>query len=455
MRKTIINCGATRLALVCLLVGLLPWLNSCKKESTDVTDLVSKVPSSAGAVVGINLGSLLEKAGCKVDGADITPGADLEKWIEGQTEYVANQKEALRLFLSGESGIDPAGAIFFVDAYGSYITAMLADTSRFMEFVGKQTGKEFTETDGIKTCGNVAIAGAQMWMCVSEDSTIDAKAIKNYSTLEREQSFSTNGFAAKIANMTNDVVGWGQIKTLTRRGMSFSDVATLNVVSGMLFEDASALSFSVDFLKGKMEGVATILNDKGEAAKYLLPADKIDVAHVKELATDADVIGAVCITKEFLKKVEKVSSSLGGNMLGPVIKMLGSIDGTVAVAMSNVDNPSEGISGVVTTDGNPSLDLMSLLSQVAPTQKDGKLVRIKNGTVAGGLNVAKASEYLKGSTFGVVVNAAGNSLDVKNNGIKTYAISLNPDKSGVSLHLTMEGKNEGENMLMTLLKAGK
>ncbi len=54
-----------RVMLMCLIVGLLPALNSCKKDSADISDLVSKVPSSAEAVIGINLGSLLEKAGCR------------------------------------------------------------------------------------------------------------------------------------------------------------------------------------------------------------------------------------------------------------------------------------------------------------------------------------------------------------------------------------------------------
>lgn len=443
-----------RVMLMCLIVRLLPALNSCKKDSADISDLVSKVPSSAEAVIGINLGSLLEKAGCKVDGVEITPGENMEGWINANKMLSAKEKESVKMFLSGESGIDPAGAVAFVDAYNSYITAMLADTSKFMEFVKKQTGQEFTETDGVQTCGNVAVAGAQMWVCFSSETSIDAKAIKNYSTLGSEQSFSNNSFAGKISNMSNDITGWGQTKALMRQGMSFSDVATFNVVSSMLFEEATAISFTVDFMKGKLEGRASVLNDKGEPAKYLFPADKIDVARVKELATTAEVVGAMVISKDLVKKIENVSSSLGGNMLGPVVKMLSSLDGTAAVAVGDVDNPQDAISGVVTTDGQPSLDLMSLLSQFAPTRKDGKLVWLKKGEVAGGLDVAQASDYLKGATLGVVVSADGNSIDSKTNIFKTFAFSLNPDKGGVELRLMIEGKNADENILMSLLKEG-
>ena len=271
MKKTISIASAMRVMLMCLIVGLLPALNSCKKDSADISDLVSKVPSSAEAVIGINLGSLLEKAGCKVDGVEITPGENMEGWINANKMLSAKEKESVKMFLSGESGIDPAGAVAFVDAYNSYITAMLADTSKFMEFVKKQTGQEFTETDGVQTCGNVAVAGAQMWVCFSSETSIDAKAIKNYSTLGSEQSFSNNSFAGKISNMSNDITGWGQTKALMRQGMSFSDVATFNVVSSMLFEEATAISFTVDFMKGKLEGRASVLNDKGNPPNISSP----------------------------------------------------------------------------------------------------------------------------------------------------------------------------------------
>jgi len=435
----------------------MPALSSCKKEVADTSDLLSTVPSSAGVVVGVNLKSVLEKAGCKVDGSDITPGGDVQKWIDGQKGSTDSQREAMKLVLSGESGIDPVGAIFFTDAYNSYLTAMLADTSKFLEFVKKQTGKEFTETDGVKICGNIAVEGAQMWICISSSDTIDPKAIKNYSSLEQAQSFMTNSFAGKISNMTNDLIGWAQIKSFSGSGMSFGDMAKLNMFAAMLFENATSVSFTYDFLKGKMEGSAVVLNDKGEPAKYLLPADKIDVDKVKALASNAELVGAVSITKDLMKKIENVSSSLGGNMFGVVLNMLGSLDGTVAVALSSLDfdNMSQGISGVITTDGNPSPDLMSLLSNVAPPRKDGNLVKFSSGVVSGGLDVARAADFLKGATLGVVINAGASDLGGKKDGFKTVAMSLNPEKNGIVLKVMVTGIDEDENMLLTMLKNNK
>lgn len=453
MKKRILSVRSVRLALACMLVALLPALNSCKKESADVTDLLSSVPSSASAVVGFNLGTMLEKAGCKVEGSSITPGPEVEQWINSQKEYVANEKEALKLFLSGESGVDPVGAIYFADAYDSYITAALADTGKFMEFVEKQSGQTFADAgNDVKVCGNVAVCGAQTWVSMSSKTAIDAKAIKNYSALDNAQSFMANPISAKLANMTHDVTAWGQIKQLAKKGLSFGDAASVNLISSMLFENANCVLVDLDLLKGKLSLQASLLNEKGQPAKYLLPADKVNVSDITALAPNAELIAAMSITKEFTKKVENVSSSLGGDMFGQVMKALKSLDGTVAVALGNIDNPGESIKGVVTTDGNPSMDLLQILSQFGPTQKDGKLVKFGKGTVAGGLDVAKVSDYLKGSTFGFVLNANTSNLNGASLGLSLVAFSINPADGGVTLNLNAESQTPDENILLTLLK---
>lgn len=119
---------------------------------------------------------------------------------------------------------------------------------------------------------------------------------------------------------------------------------------------------------------------------------------------------ALSISKDLMKKIDQAGSSLGGNMFGAFIKMFGSIDGTVAAAVSDLDNFSDGLSGAVTTDGNPSNDLMQLLSQFGATRKDGKVVRITNGTPKGSLEMSKAADYFKGAMIGIMINADASDL---------------------------------------------
>ena len=446
--------GVLSLALVALMVATVPSLTSCTKntEPADITDLLSKVPSSAEAVVGLNLRSMLEKAGCEVDGSKITPGEDLEQWIDGHSEFVPNQREVMKMVLSGESGVDPLGAVFFIDAYNTYLSAMIADTSKFEEFVKKQTGKTFEDNDGVKICGNIAMAGAQMWMALGSGSTVDAKAIKNYMQLTESQSFMENPFAEHIATMKRDIVGWGLTRAFMGKGMSIGDAATVTMATGMLFEDASALGFNIDFQEGQLESEIEVLNDKGDNAKYLLPAEKLDTDDIKGLATNAEAVVAVSVPNELIKKIEKVSSSLGGNSLGFLLRMIGCLDGTLAVATGDLDNPEKSLSGLITTDGKPSSDFMTLLSQFGNTQKDDKIVRVKSGTVGGGLEVEKAADYLKGATLGGVVNANASDLGGNKEGIKSFSFRVSPKSGSLIINVTVAGVNEKENMLMTLLK---
>lgn len=445
-----------RFAMLCIVLAAIPSLTSCKKEVSDTTGLLSTVPSSASAVVGLNIRTMLEKAGCKVDGADITPGEVVEGWLARKANSTASENEAMRLVLSGESGIDPVGAIFFVDAYNSYLTAMLADTGKFQEFVEKQSGQKFTEADGVKTCGNVAMSGAQMWVCLSSQATIDPKAVKNYSALDESQSFMSNPYSADIAGMTDDIVGLVQTGLISSgRSGSFIGAAKTNMALGLLFEDASAFAMKCNFLKGKMELRAEVFNSKGETAKFLLPTSKIDTDLVKSLGSQAEAVMVLSISKDLMKKIDQAGSSLGGNMFGAFIKMFGSIDGTVAAAVSDLDNFSDGLSGAVTTDGNPSNDLMQLLSQFGATRKDGKVVRITNGTPKGSLEMSKAADYFKGAMIGIMINADASDLGGPKEGLKTLAFSLAPEGKGITASIDIEGTDPAENMLVTLIKNNK
>lgn len=442
--------GRMRMAIWCVLAALLPLMNSCKKESADVSDLLSSVPSSAGMVAGINLKSLLEKSGCKVEGSSITPGKELSEWISTQEEFEGANGDAVKMFFSGESGIDPMGAILFSDAYDAYVTAMIADTPKFMEFVEKNSSSKFEEIDGVKVCGNVAIVGAQTWVSIGSSSSIDSKAVKNYSNLESGQSFKTNPYAGNVSMLSHDLTAWVQTSQLTRKAGSFADATLMTMVSGMLFEDASAFALNLDFEKGKavLEGV--LLNEKGQPAKYLLPADKIDVDEVKSLGTSCEALAAISVKKDMVKKIEKMAQSVG---LGP-LDFLKSLDGTLAVASGDMDFINS-LNAVVTTDGNPSSELMNLLGTLAPTRKDGKLICMSKGTLDGDLSVEKAAEYFKGATFGVVINTDTPEVKMGQQGIKELAITFNPESKSIKIIGTIVSVDPSENFLLTILKKNK
>lgn len=433
--------------LFCVLVALCVLLPSCnKREPSDVSSLLATVPSSAGAVVGIDLRSILEKAGCKINGSDITPGKEVEQWLAGYNTG-GTKGEILRMFLNGESGIDPEGAVIFLDAYNLYVTAMLADTGKFISFVEEKSGNKFSEAEGgVKVCGNVAVNGAQMWIAPNA-SGIDPRAIKNYSTLSEGQNFLSKNVSQPLAAMATDIVAWGETGTIAKRFLSFGDLATFNLAVGALFDNPASLALSVDFKKGEVDGVLKVLNDKGNTAKFLLPTKKVDTDLVKSLGGQADVVVAANISKDFSKKVEKMLSSFGGGMFDNYIKPLSQIDGTVAVEFGVRKDGETPANGVVQTDGDPNPDVMNFIAQFGTTRKEGNSVRFSKGEVTGSLNVEEEASRMKGAWFGVAYSAEGSQ--------KWNFSSLNslliPDDGGLRLEVTGHFKDGSKNSLLSLL----
>ncbi len=453
MKKTIFSVKTLGIALLCAFVALIPSLTSCQKEkAADVKDLLSTVPSSAGVVVGFNLNALLEKAGCKVDGSSITPGKELQEILASSTTSSNQSNDALKMILSGESGIDPVGAILFTDAYNSYLTAALADTEKFCDFVVNQTEIPFTDADGnVKVSGNIAVSGAQMWVGLTS-STIDAKAVKNYASLDKAQSFASLDVASDIATMTHDVVGYGQIKNFSRSGLPIGNLTTMNLIAGFLFENASALSFNLDFLKGEINSKVALLNDKGDPAKFLLPANKISLEEVKRLPATANAIVAAALTKDLIKKITKMAESFGGGFPAEISTALAALDGTTAIAVGNIDNPENALTAVIATDGKPSLDFMNLLSQFGNTQKDGKIVKVVRGEVSGALDVPKMADKLKGATIGFVAATNSDLLNGNGMGVTTAAVTLSPDNGSLGLNTWLATSEPDTNALLTMLK---
>ena len=445
--------GRLNAVILCMLALMLPALNSCKKESINTTDLLSTVPSSSSVVVGINLESLLKKSGCKVEGSEITPGEEVKGLLTKASTQSSKSGEIASVLLNGESGIDPVGAIYFRDAYNSYVTVAVAKTEKFKSFIEKETGATFSDGgNDVQVCGNVAIKGAQAW--IAEGTAIDPRAVANYSVLESGQSFLAKDFSDKLANMTSDIVGWGEISKLIGSRLSFSDRSTMRMALGMLFDEAQSVFFSVDMQKGEAKANVSVLNRDGKPSKYLLPTDKLDMETMKNVAYKANAIVGINITKDLVKKVGNILNSFGGSQMEKFAGALKSVDGTMALAVGNLEDMDDSFRGVVTTDGKAGLDLMQLISSIAPITKDGNLVRFSKGEVEGGLEVKTDAEYLKNATMGIVINLQSPSLAEKpGNVFKTLAVALVPDNGSVKCDVTIKAIDESRNILLPIVES--
>ena len=67
------------LAVITLVITSL--LSSCSGDNADVSELLATVPADATSVIAINVKSLVEKSGSKIDGSKIVPGDEVRKLL--------------------------------------------------------------------------------------------------------------------------------------------------------------------------------------------------------------------------------------------------------------------------------------------------------------------------------------------------------------------------------------
>lgn len=305
-------------------------------------------------------------------------------------------------------------------------------------------------------CENIAVKGNQAWICLSSAKRIDPDAIIGYSGLSKSQSFLNTDMAKVILESENDIVGWGNFNTVMSNILTRQNMSILSIASGFLFEDVDALQFTMDFKKGEMEASAFFLDENGDPAKYLLPAEKINGKALKELGGSCDMLVAFTITPKLVQKIEKLGTALGGGFFGDLKEVLKNIDGTVAFATSSGNSD---YNGLLTTSGPVSDDLKRLFSQNdIPTKEDGDYLRFSKGNVTGGITLDDCAALLKGYTIGLVADFQGMKKAATDyaslpSSMSTVVVGFAPESGSLKLNLELKTADEKENFLLSAIKA--
>lgn len=436
-----------------LILAMVVAFSSCKKETIDMTHLLTTVPSSAGGVVVFNVESLLEKAGCKIKDHKVIPGKEVEAFL---TKAASGNNKDLMVFLNGDTGIDPTGAVVFYDSNRAFLTFALYDENKFMEFVQKNNNTPFQEEgNGVKVSANTAVKGAQGWICITSGKRIDADAISSYASLKDSQSFLVTPMGEKLLVEEDDIRGWALLNTFATQILGRSQATAFNMTAGFLFENAESVLFKADFDNGEMESEAKILNEKGKPAKYQLPSEKVDVNALKSIGGNCDALMAFTINSKLIKKFDQLSSLFGMGLFGDLSDTFKNIDGTVGLAGSG--DKFSTIRGFVTTKGEVSPILRNLISEnIGAVSLDGKYLRFATGDEVGSMEVDQCAEELKGACVGIVFNneAMKDSFYGWNlgNGVNYAVLKCKPDSGGLEIELEIKTDNPKENALLTLLK---
>jgi len=419
---------------------------SCSSDRTaDVRDLLKTVPSDASAVAVIDLKSVLEKAGCDVDGTDIKPGKEIVKALEASGNSKAKDFAARMQ----EGGADPSAIIFFIEGYNSYISGFVADTDKFKTFVEKEYGASFQNDGEVSTCGNIAIAGDRFWVCISSNNTVNSNDIKHFNSLSEKQSILSNEIAAGLEELKHDISGWGDIKgCLNTAGLDFSSKASATMAIEAMFVDAVEFMWNLDFKKGKLEADATVLNSKGGIAKFNFPAAKIDAAVINDLGGTADGFVALAVNPDMVKKLKEETGGKGFSVIGMLSGMISCVDGTCAAAFSGSGN----VRGVLSTTGHGTADLSSMLGEMGlDVSKEAKALRFSKGEVSGQVSAASAADELKGALAGVVY--ADGSKRLPSEAISSVTVTFSPEKGGIEAGIKVTGKDSKKNILLSIIEA--
>ncbi len=119
---------------------------ACSKSSNDdASSLLKTVPADASSVAVINIRHTVEALGGKIDGNKISVSKDMTKIIDGSASLTPERKALLKAICDGESGISLTSLVFY-SAARSYISGMLDDPDKFIDFIQKVSVAETEES---------------------------------------------------------------------------------------------------------------------------------------------------------------------------------------------------------------------------------------------------------------------------------------------------------------------
>lgn len=441
MKKTF----STHLAITLALLFSAALFSCSGDRSADAESILATVPSDASAVAVINAGSILEKAGCKVDGDKISPSDEAADAAAGIKDK--DLRLLVQSLLSGESGVAPSAAVVFRLGYYNYLTGTLSTPAKFKAMVEKDFATKFVSEEGVDMAANVAVIDDRFWVNLGQHA-VDPKEIKHFTVLDRAQSILANKASERLCQVTKDVEGWGNIPGIVNTfEMGFQERATTQIALQTIFDDPQSISFSAEFKKNEFVAEASVLDSKGSPAKYQFAAGEINLETVNSLGGDAGLVAAIDIPARMIAELKKQTESRSPSMLGIILSSLGSLDGTAAFAVNKSTR------GIITTDGKDTSALQQLLSQGGyGTTKDGKFIRVDAkftyGAAATSIPVSELAAPLKGAVAGFsMANAPGWPLK----GAGITSLQLRKQRNSLSLNISVKSSDPGENILFSLL----
>lgn len=423
------------LALLLLLVII---GGACTKSNEDDSlELLSTVPADASAVAVLNLNTIVDRCGGSVKDGKITDPGKLDDLARKMLK-ADQQKVALRL-LSPESGIECSSAVYFAYRGQDYLYALVADEEALRKSIDALWPGEWLTTGKVTHKNRAAICNGRFLLLPNADASV----AETFANLSEPESFSSNEYAATLAKSTDAMCAWATIEGMMKASsLSFSEQTMAKMALGMSFNSPKYLTATANIDSDGTTVTASILDANMKPAKCELQLSKLDTKLIASLGGNANTVVAASVSEKLVKQFVQLAQSFGGNMPQAYNDALGSLDGTVVIAlsedMSKIDSDNVGYKGAIQTNGKNNATLLQALEAfTGKATIDGNTFLFGNEGYGNGIApLADVAKRFEGAWLGVAT--AVPVADTKETGC--LYLTLIPDGNSLKLKAYMQVK---------------
>lgn len=423
----------------------------CSCSSKEASDLFKSVPKDSAFLAVVNVESISKKME--------STNADFWQTISGVTQGKKLPKE-INVLSDKNSGIDYSMPILIFDRKGtSVLTFMIKDESAFKECLKKE-GIKLSSKDGIDTNSEhtVFISDKQGWFA-SDYPELSIDDIKLFKALDEESSMLSLQSVGELMEGKEDLACIISFVFLMENDLMASKSS---LMLNMLFDTPRYIEAKFNFNTGNLEGVFSVLNDKGATSSCSIKPAKINIAALKEFQAKGEVFFAIGTDSQLM---EMIASQLRNFPVLPpeALDALKNIDGNIVFATSaehyedrdpNVSMQITFNSPLAAENGRELVDDILGGTEDLQVSVAGKSLSFSAGAPSEGSSIGSVAAQFDGASLGTVALPSFLEKTVDPSVasvIKGFSLMGKVDGDNLQFHLTLN-TTPGQNSLVALSK---
>lgn len=412
---------------------LLP--SACSKSNEKADELLSSIPANTPAVCLVNMERMAQESGVTKDGDNIV-------LPEGLKNMLGN--EAKDLITSG--ALEMSVVAVYVDADAMCLTGFTSNPSKLSDLLGD----------------DIIVRGNRFWM--AERSKMNLRIAENAESLNKDESFASTTYTSTLTDLDNyDIRAIANIQGLVALSGNRQAQMAMGLIGSM--GGARYVTYDLTSSAGKVEmEVSALDNDFNKIDTPKLP--EIDIKGVEKLHGRMELAGALAVNEKMMTELaQNLPNLLGAGPSLPdasrVYRLLGSIDGTIAVGGTLTGNQWQWEVAVPFAKEKDAQDAIAYANMFTEgssifTRQDKNILLISNANLNAPFDGPQNVSVLKGKFMGIVAGQAlfnNPNLGMRQQlPIKSASLTCGRKNGTQTLTLTIETTGN-RNGLITLAEA--